>query len=157
MNKFDVKKIKEIYETNVFGALNIISLILPNLLSTNKESHIVGISSLSAYKAFAKTHPYGASKSALSAHLEGLRAELSSTNIRVSTICPGFIKTPMTEKNKFPMPFLMDVDIACLKIKKAIYNKTPIYNFPWQTYYLLKLSTLLPKKILDLLNKRIKI
>ena len=143
VKSFDTEMMSSIFQTNVMGAMYCISEVLPAMLS-NKQGHIVGISSLAAYKSFPYTHAYSASKSALSAHLEGLSLELKPHGVKVSTICPGFIRTQMTAKNKFSMPFIMDAEKAAKKIMGAIKKEKKVYNFPWQTYMLIKASNLFP-------------
>ena len=64
--------------------------------------------------------------------------------IAVTTICPGFIKTAMTEVNEFPMPWLMDADKAARKIVRALARRRKVYNFPWQTTLLTKMTRWLP-------------
>ncbi|MFK7825849.1 MAG: SDR family NAD(P)-dependent oxidoreductase [Oligoflexales bacterium] len=152
VRNFDTEVMAKIFQTNVMGAIYCISEVLPSML-TNKQGHIVGISSLAAYRSFPYTHAYSASKSALSAHLQGLALELSPHGIKVSTICPGFIKTSMTEKNKFSMPFIMDADQAAKKIMSAIKKEKKVYNFPWQTYLLVKASHLLPSSLVTKKSK----
>ena len=146
MRNFDTDIMATILQTNVMGAIYCISEVLPSMLE-QKQGHIVGISSLAAYRSFPYTHAYSASKSALSAHLQGLALELKPHGIKVSTICPGFIKTPMTAKNKFAMPFIMEADQAALKIMNAIKKERKVYNFPWQTYLLVKATGFLPASL----------
>ena len=143
VRSFDTEMMASILQTNVMGVIYSISEVLPSMLE-NKRGHIVGISSLAAYRSFPYTHAYSASKSALSAHLQGLALELSPHGVKVSTICPGFIRTPMTASNKFSMPFLMDADQAAKKIMCAIKKEKKVYNFPWQTYLLVKAASVLP-------------
>lgn len=147
VRRFDTEMMANIYQTNVMGALYCISEVLPAMLAA-KQGHIVGISSLAAYQSFPNTHAYSASKSALSAHLQGLGLELKPHGIKVSTICPGFIKTQMTAKNKFTMPFIMDADTAAEKILGAIKREKKVYNFPWQTYVLVKAAKFIPSALL---------
>lgn len=147
VHKFDADAAFSIYKTNVFGALCSIEAVLPSMLA-RRSGHIVGISSLASYRAFPTTHPYSATKSALSAHLEGLRAELRPSGIAVTTVCPGFIKTEMTAVNSFPMPFLQECDAAVRRILGAIASKQAVFNFPRRLYWMMKASRLMPEFVM---------
>ena len=134
VENFKTSTIERLYQVNVFGVLNMIESCLPHMLS-RKSGQIVAISSLAAYKAFPGMHPYCATKSALNSHLEGLQLELNAHNIFVTTLCPGFIRTAMTQHNKFPMPFLMSKEKAVEKMLNAIFRKKKVYNFPFLLYF----------------------
>ena len=149
---FDADKAFAVYQTNVYGALVAIEAVLPSMLA-RCAGQIVGVSSLASYRAYPTSHPYCASKAALSAHLEGLRAELAPRGIAVTTLCPGFIKTEMTAVNKFPMPLLMECDVAVRRMLGAIAAKTPVYNFPRRLYWGIKASRLLPSSVIARLAK----
>ena len=75
---------------------------------------------------------YSASKAAAIAYLESLRVEQRGTGVAVLTVCPGYIATPMTEKNPYPMPFLLDADEAARRIVRAIERRKRFYVLPWQ-------------------------
>jgi short-subunit dehydrogenase len=128
---FSHDDIEQTINVNVIGALNTIYATLPHMLAA-KRGHIVGVSSIASFRSFPGSSIYCASKSALSAALEGLRVELRPRGLHVTTICPGFIRTPMTDVNDFPMPFLMEVEPAAKKIIRAIECRRRVYAFPWQ-------------------------
>ena len=87
--------------------------------------------------------------------MEGMRIQLRSKNIYVSTICPGFIKTPMTEVNdEKDMPWLMDAQTAAKIIIKAIQRKTKVFRFPWQTSLLMRITSLLPDWVIERVMKK---
>src|SRR5262249_11462527 len=87
---------------------------------------------------------YSASKAAVNAYCEGLRIRLRPRGIFVTTICPGFIRTPMTANFPAPMPFLMDADAAARRIARALRRRVKVYNFPRGTALLLKLARWAP-------------
>ena len=91
---------------------------------------------------------YCASKAAVNVYMEGLRIQLRRRGIHVTTICPGFIQTPMTAHNTFSMPFVMHADRAAQLIVQALERKKKVYNFPWQTAFLMKLAAWLPDRTL---------
>ena len=94
------------------------------------SGHIVGVSSLAAYRGFPRHHAYCASKSALNAFLEGLRAEISDRGVRVHDRLPGFVRTPMTVKNTGAMPFLLEPQDAARRILRAVRAGPPRLQLP---------------------------
>ena len=143
----------EMMQTNFFGALYVIEAVLPGMI-LRKSGHIVGISSLASLVAAPGSGGYSASKAALKMFLDSLRRELSAYNISVSTICPGFIKSPLTSKNQYKMPFLLDLDAGTAKIYRAIVSRKAVFYFPWQMVGLLRLGRLLPLWLQDRLLKK---
>ncbi len=146
--RFDAAKAEEVLRVNVLGALYAIEAVLPPMLARGR-GHLVGISSLAAYRGFPESGPYCASKAALNLLLESLRVELLPRGIRVTTICPGFVATPMTEKNAFTMPFLVDVETAAQRIVRAIRKRRRVYRFPWPMAAAVGFLRLLPGALYD--------
>ncbi|HMV65137.1 MAG TPA: SDR family NAD(P)-dependent oxidoreductase, partial [Rhodocyclaceae bacterium] len=97
---------------------------------------------------------YSASKAAAIACLESLRVELRGSGVKVVTIAPGYIRTPMTAVNTYPMPFLMDVDAAARRFVQAIAAGTSYTVIPWQMGVVAKLLRLLPNPVFDALFAR---
>src|SRR3981081_1445547 len=94
------------------------------------SGHLVAISSLAAFKGLPGESAYCASKAAVNAYLEGLRIQLRDHGIRVTIACPGFVETPMTAVNEFPMPFVMSAEKAADHILWAIRKRKKVYRFP---------------------------
>jgi short-subunit dehydrogenase len=94
---------------------------------------------------------YSASKAAAIAYLESLRVELRGTGVRVVTICPGYIKTPMTEHNPYAMPFMLEADVAAAHIARAIARQTAFTVIPWQMGLVGRVLKLLPRFAYDFL------
>lgn len=134
---------EEVFNTNVLGAVYCIEQLLPEFIS-EKRGVIVGISSLGDGKGFPKSGFYSASKAALTIILESLRIELKSTNVKVITVKPGFIKTPMTDKNKFRMPFLMSVEEGSKIILNGMRKEKRIIEFPLPTTIAAKFLRMIP-------------
>jgi short-subunit dehydrogenase len=147
-DSFDAALFEDTIRTNLLGPVYAVEAALPAMLS-RRAGHIVGVSSLAAYRGFPVTHAYCASKSALNAFLEGLRAEISDHGVRVTTVCPGFVRTPMTVKNTGAMPFLLEADEAARRILRAVRAGRRVYNFPWPMAALMTLVRLLPGGVLD--------
>lgn len=115
---------------------------------------LVGISSIAGFRGIPGSGAYSASKAAATAYLESLRVELSSSGVNVLTVCPGYIKTPMTDVNSFYMPFLMDADRAARSIRKAIVKKKRFHVLPWQMSLVGFFLRLIPRCIFDPLMRR---
>lgn len=146
INNFNVDIIKQNFEVNFFGLANCIQVSLP-LLRKSKSPQLVGMSSASAYLPLPRAEGYGASKAAARYLLLALQAHLLRENIAVSVICPGFVKTPLTERNDFPMPFLVSSEYAAATIVRGIANKKAEIVFPKRLIWVLKLISLLPEKL----------
>jgi short-subunit dehydrogenase len=133
------------FNTNVLGAVYCIEQLLPDFIS-DKSGVIVGISSLGDGKGFPKSGFYSASKAAFTILLESLRIELKKYNVKVITVKPGFVKTAMTDKNEFEMPFLMSVEEGCKIILDGLKKDKRIIEFPWQTALGAKILRMMPTK-----------
>ena len=143
LNPVNIEQVERMFRVNLFGVIYSIEAALPGMLERG-QGHLAAVSSLAAYKGLPAESAYCASKAAVNIYLEGLRIQLRRRNIAVTTICPGFVKTPMTEPFDFKMPFVMDVDKAARKIVKALARRRKVCNFPWQTTLLMKLTRWLP-------------
>jgi short-subunit dehydrogenase len=143
----------EIFSTNTLGLVYCVEQILPELLE-RKDGMIVGVTSLAESRGFPRSGFYSASKSAASLLLESLRIELQPHNIKVITVKPGFVKTPMTDKNEFYMPFLMDVEKAVKIILNGIKNEKRIIQFPLPTVIGAKVLKFMPNFLFDFLMSK---
>jgi short-subunit dehydrogenase len=141
-NSVDAEKT---FNTNVLGAVYCIEQLLPEFVS-EKRGVIVGISSLGDGKGFPKSGFYSASKAALTIILESLRIELKKYNVKVITVKPGFVKTPMTDKNSFKMPFLMSVEEGSKILIDGLKKDKRIIEFPWQSTVGAKILRMMPTK-----------
>ena len=144
------EQVYEIFNTNIFGVLNTIEPLIPEMIK-RKSGQIAIISSMSSFIGMASCPAYSSSKACMTAYGEALRGYLKYHNIGVSTICPGFIKTPLTDKNKFIMPLIMSVEKASKKIIKGISKNKGMVAFPLILYILLKITRLMPFPIVNYL------
>jgi short-subunit dehydrogenase len=119
-----------------------------------RYGQFVGIASVAGIRGLPGSGAYSASKAALINYLESLRIEMLPFNIQVTTIAPGYIKTPMTNDNTYTMPFILEVDEAVKLFMKAIDRKKKFVIIPWQMNILGTLMRLLPASIWDFLAKR---
>ena len=137
------KQVYEIFNTNIFGILNTIQPIIPEMIK-RKKGQIALMSSMSSFIGMASCPAYSSSKSCILSYGEGLRGLLKQYNVGVSIICPGFIKTPLTDKNSFKMPLLMPVEKASKKIIKCLEKNKGLIVFPFIIYFMLKFLRFLP-------------
>ncbi len=141
----------EVIQTNLLGVMAAIEAVYPSMLKRN-SGHIVGISSLASYKGLPGAAAYCASKAGVSAYLESLRITLYKTNVHITTVCPGFITTAMTAKQK-NMPFLMNVESATKLIATAVDKKKKVFNFPRRLRFMLWLSKWAPDRLMYKMGK----
>jgi len=150
VKEYSAEIAREIFDANTFGIVNCVEQLLPDFIN-RKEGMIVGVSSLAEARGFPKSGFYNASKSAASLLLESLRVELKPFNVKVITVKPGFVRTPMTDKNEFHMPFMMDVDKAAKIITDGIKKEKRIIQFPLPTVIGSKMVKFMPDWLFDYL------
>ncbi len=142
----DITKDYTIFDINLMGVLNTVYPALPHMVA-KKSGRIVLISSLAGYVPMPSAPAYSASKVAVRFYGEALRTKLAAFNVGVTVICPGFIKSRMTNNNDFPMPFLMKTDRAVARMIHDIGIGKSSISFPWQMSIGLKLFAILPAKL----------
>ncbi|MAJ66329.1 MAG: SDR family NAD(P)-dependent oxidoreductase [Candidatus Pelagibacterales bacterium] len=145
--KFNLDKIREIMEVNYFGTMNSINSVY-DYFNNKKSGQISIISSVAGYRGLPAAGAYCASKSALTSFAESLHFEMKRKNVRVSLVSPGFIKTPMTDQNDFPMPMIKSPEFAAEQIYKGLIKKKIFeIHFPKAFTYFLKFLRILPSSI----------
>ena len=145
--RFNLDKIREIMEVNYFGTMNSINSIY-EYFSEKKNGQISIISSVAGYRGLPAAGAYCASKAALTSFAESLNFDMQMKNVRVSLISPGFIKTPMTDQNDFPMPMIKSPEFAANEIFKGLTSKKSFeIHFPKAFTYFLKFLQILPSSI----------
>jgi short-subunit dehydrogenase len=149
----DTTVFRDILDVNVLGIVNTFQPFMEPL-TRNGGGTLVGIASVAGFRGIPGTGAYAASKAAAITYLESLRVELRESGIRVITICPGYIATPMTERNPFPMPFIIDADTAATKIARVIRRSKPFAIIPWQMAIVGRLYRLLPRFVFDRIFSR---
>jgi len=143
VNPLNMEQVEKMFRVNVFGVIYAIEAALPAMLQ-RRTGHIAAVSSMAAYKGLPGESGYCASKAAVNTFLEGLRIYLRDKGIAVTTICPGFVETPMTAVNKFHMPWLMSADRAAVLIARALARRKKVFNFPRRMGALMWLTRWLP-------------
>ena len=153
-DKFDALLVERITAVNYLGAIYAIEAALPGMLE-RKSGAIVGISSIGAVRGFPTSAPYCASKAALTTFLESLRIDLWGSGVKVITVSPGFVKTPLTDRNLFYMPFLQPVDRSARRIVDGMARGKREIHFPRRLTIPMKLLRCLPGPVFDLLFTRV--
>lgn len=151
----NVPEVEHMFRVNTLGVIYAIEGVLPEMLVRGR-GHLAAVSSLAAYKGLPGESGYCASKAAVNVYLEGLRIQLRHRGIAVTTICPGFVETPMIEHDTHPKPWLMSADKAARKIVRALRKKRKVYNFPWQTSFLLRFAGWAPDWLVARVFGRVK-
>jgi hypothetical protein len=144
---------REILDINVVGMFNTFQPFLPGMRAAHRGT-LVGIASVAGFRGLPGAGAYSASKAAAITYLESLRVELHGSGVRVVTISPGYIATPMTERNPYPMPFILSADEAARRIARAIERRRPHSVIPWQMGLVGGVLKALPRPIYDRLFAR---
>ena len=145
--EFNLEKIRKIMEVNYFGTMNSINSVY-SFYNNKKSGQISIISSVAGYRGLPAAGAYCASKSALTSFTESLHFEMKRKNVRVTLISPGFIKTPMTDQNDFPMPMIKSPEFAAEKIYNGLVMKKYFeIHFPKAFTYIMKFLRILPNGI----------
>lgn len=146
MPDFDSGLVARVMRINVETMAHSIEGVLP-ALRRSASPHLVGVGSSAAYLPLPRAEAYGASKAATAYLMDTLRLTLHREGIAVSLVCPGFVRTPLTDRNDFAMPFLLSPEEASRAIRRGISKKEPEIHFPKRFTLLLKLLSLLPRAI----------
>jgi short-subunit dehydrogenase len=137
-----------VFDTNVLGVVHTFHPFLA-AMREQRRGALVGIASIAGFRGLPGSGAYSASKAAAITYLESLRLELAGSGVAVVTICPGYIRTAMTAKNPYPMPFLLDADKAAPLIARAIERRKRFYVFPWPMALVGRVLRLLPRPLYD--------
>ncbi|UCH76056.1 MAG: SDR family NAD(P)-dependent oxidoreductase [Rhodospirillales bacterium] len=150
---FSVETVRHLVETNLMGTATSLSCIMPKFLA-HGEGHIAVVGSLAGYRGLPTAAAYGASKAGVINMCEALKPELELHGVRLTLINPGFVETPLTDKNDFPMPFLMPVEEAVEQIMRGLRRTAFEVTFPWRFAILMKLLRLLPDRLFFAVTRR---
>ncbi len=151
---FDSALFERMIRTNFLSMVYGIEAVLP-LLRRSPHPHLAGMSSTVAYAGLPRAEAYAASKAAIKNMLEGLRIDLRKERIPVSIICPGFVNTPLTERNDFPMPFAVSAEEAARRIADGIAAQKEEIHFPKRFSLTFKLFSSLPSPLYTWIGSRL--
>ena len=139
---------RDVIDTNVLGMLHTFQPFVPLMLAA-RRGMLAGIASVAGFRGLPGAAAYSASKAAAITYLESLRVELLDSGVAVVTVCPGYIATPMTARNPYPMPFLLSAERAASLIAQAIERRRRFYALPWQMACLGGLLRILPRPLYE--------
>jgi len=149
----DIATFVEVVDINVLGMVRTFQPFVRCMRERGRGT-LVGIASVAGYRGMPGAGAYATSKAAVISYLESLRVELRGSGVAVVTVCPGYVATPMTEQNPFPMPFLMGADEAARKIVSIIARGKTIAVIPWQMALVARLLHVMPNWLYDWLFSR---
>jgi short-subunit dehydrogenase len=144
---------EEVMATNLIGMMLTFQPFV-EAMRRDRKGILVGIASVSGFRGLPGASAYCASKAAAISYLESLRVELHGSGVSVVTICPGYIATPLTARNPYRMPFLMDAKVAARKMTIAIDRRKRFYVLPWQMAIVGRVLRCLPRWLYDVLFAR---
>ena len=147
-NLEDLPVFRAIMDTNVLGMVATFHPFL-DAMRARASGTLVGIASVAGFRGLPGGGAYSASKAAAITYLESLRVELHGSGVSVVTICPGYIRTPMTAKNRYRMPFLMDADEAARRMARVIAARRRLAVIPWQMALVSMVLRRLPRWLYD--------
>jgi short-subunit dehydrogenase len=146
-------QVAAIFAVNIGGVHNTVGPALARMRTRQTGGQIALMASLAGFRGFAGAPAYCASKAAVRVYGEGLRAASVPHNVRVSVICPGFVRSPMTDGNAFRMPFMMDADRAAAIILKGLSRNRGRIAFPWPMYVASLIVQALPSALAECIGR----
>lgn len=155
--KEDIAAFQAVFDTNVMGLIHSFQPFITVMKMTagqGQQAQLVGIASVAGIRGLPGSGAYSASKAAAITYLESLRVEMQLYGIAVTTIAPGYIRTPMTDINTYPMPFLMDAEVFADKAVNAIAKRRRFTVIPWQMGIVARLMRFLPAGLWDFIMKK---
>lgn len=144
----DVEVFREILDINVMGMVNTFHPFVAPMREARRGT-LAGVASVAGYRGLPGVGGYSASKAAAIRYLESLRVELRGSGVRVATVCPGYIATPMTAKNPYRMPFILTADEFARRFARTIASGKDYAVIPWQMAIVARLLTVLPNGLFD--------
>ncbi len=139
----DPERFRQVMTINVYGTVTCLAALMPAFIARG-SGHVAVVSSVAGYRGLPYAAAYGASKAALINMCEGMQPELAACGVRLSVVNPGFVRTPLTDRNRFSMPFLMEVDDAARSMRRGLASGRFEITFPKRFTWLLKGFRLLP-------------
>jgi len=150
---FDAAAVRGLIEVNLIGAANGLAAVLPAMIERG-AGQVAVVASVAGYRGLPTASAYSASKAGLIALAEGLKFDLDPLGVKIQVINPGFVRTPLTDRNPFPMPFLMEVEDAVTRIVSGLAGNRFEIAFPRRFVWLLKGLRLLPDRLYFALLRR---
>jgi short-subunit dehydrogenase len=152
----DIPAFQAVMDINVMGMVHTFQPFIAAMKQareTGAQAHLVGVASVAGVRGLPGSGAYSASKAAALTYLESLRSEMQHHDIAVTTIAPGYIRTPMTDINTYAMPFLMEVEVFAKKFADAVEKQTRFTVIPWQMGVVARLMRFIPPVLWDKLTR----
>ena len=149
-----VEQVRRIFAVNVDGVMNTVLPLIPRM-QARRRGQIALMASMAGFRGFPGAPAYCGSKAAVKIYGEGLRGMLAGSGVEVSVICPGYVRTPMTDRNGFPMPFLMEAGKAARIIRDGLTRNKARIAFPLPILAAVWLLQALPPGLIDPLMRRL--
>jgi short-subunit dehydrogenase len=150
---FDSDRTRQMFDLNVMGTTQCLEAIMSRMIA-RKRGHIAVVASVSGYVGLPGAASYGATKAALNAMCEALYPELAAHGVKLTIVNPGFVDTPLTQKNDFPMPFLVSAEEAADSIADGLNTERFEIIFPWKMAIAVRLLHALPHKLRFAITRR---
>jgi short-subunit dehydrogenase len=150
---FNVERTRQMFDLNVIGTANCLEAVMPRMIA-RKSGHIAVVASVTAYVGLPGAASYGATKAALNSMCEALYPDLAAKGVKMTIINPGFVATPLTEKNDFPMPFLVSAEEAADTIARGLDKGKFEIVFPWKMAIAIRLLHALPHRLRFALTRK---
>jgi short-subunit dehydrogenase len=146
VESWDTEVIRRHFDTNVLGMVHGVEAVLADM-RRRRSGAIAGMASLAGYRGLPRSEAYGATKAAEISMLESLRIDLRPLGISVHTVCPGFVRTDLTARNTFPMPFMLEADDAARRIVRGLEKGKAEIAFPLPMLALMKVAKVVPVRL----------
>ncbi len=148
VHKDPVDGVQLIMRVNFDGVLYAVGAVLPGMIE-RKRGHISVVSSVAGFRGLPNNGAYSASKAAVTTLFESWRVELKRRGVAVTAIHPGFVKTPLTDKNRHPMPFLISAEVAARIVADGLEKRRAEITFPWRMKLLMNIARFIPNWLWD--------
>ncbi len=143
VSDYDAAKVEDSIAVNYLGVTNCLASVMP-IMTARRSGHIALVSSVAAYRGLPKSAAYSPTKAAITSLVETLYADLANYGVKITLVSPGFVETPMTAVNEFPMPLILKPDDAAARIIRGLEKGKYEIAFPWQIVTALKLARIAP-------------
>jgi short-subunit dehydrogenase len=151
---FDTERALLQIDVLYLGLVRVVGAVLPDMIS-RRQGDIIGMASISGYAGLPTAAAYSSAKNAVNAFLQSIRIELKNFGVGVVTVNPGFVKTPLTDRNRFPMPFMLTPEQSADAIVKGLLAGHEEIHFPKRLSWPLKLFTALPRPVYEFLARKL--
>ncbi|NMM43364.1 SDR family NAD(P)-dependent oxidoreductase [Rhodospirillaceae bacterium KN72] len=150
---FDIDAFRKLCDVNLMGNVHCLGALMPRFIERGRGTLAV-VASVAGYRGLPTSAAYGATKAGLINMCEALQPDLARHGVDLKLINPGFVETPLTDRNEFPMPFLITAERAADAIVKGLKGRAFEIAFPWRFAVIMKLMRLLPNRLLFSLTRR---